>query len=56
MIHGKKVLAITLARGGSSRVYKKNIANIAGIPLLQYTINEVTKSKYIDKYIVNRKY
>ena len=52
MIHGKKVLAITLARGGSSRVYKKNIANIAGIPLLQYTINEVTKSKYIDKYII----
>lgn len=52
MINGKKVLAITLARGGSSRVYKKNIANIAGVPLLQYTINEVTKSKYIDKYII----
>ena len=30
MINGKSVLAITLARGGSKRVYKKNIANLNG--------------------------
>ena len=53
MINGKKVLAITLARGGSKRVYQKNIALLDGKPLLQYTTDEVKKSKYIDSYIVS---
>jgi len=53
MIGDKKVLAITLARGGSKRVPKKNIADINGKSLLQYTIDEVKKSKYIDNYIVS---
>ena len=34
MIEGKSVLAITLARGGSKRVFKKNIALINNKPLL----------------------
>tara|TARA_Y100000361_G_C11108600_1_gene316287 strand:+ start:92 stop:787 length:696 start_codon:yes stop_codon:yes gene_type:complete len=53
MINNKRVLAITLARGGSSRIPKKNIVDINGKPLLQYTIDEVKKSKYIDDYIVS---
>ena len=53
MINGKKVLAITLARGGSKRVPKKNIADINGKPLIQYTFDEVKKSKYIDRYVVS---
>lgn len=53
MINNKKILAITLARGGSSRVKKKNIADVCGKPLLKYTTDEVKKSKYIDKYIVS---
>jgi len=53
MINNKKVLAITLARGGSKRVEKKNIALIEGKPLLQYTVDEVKKSKYIDRYIIS---
>ena len=53
MINGKKVLGLTLARGGSKRVPRKNITNINGKPLLQYTIDEVNKSKYIDHYIVS---
>ena len=53
MINGKSVLAITLARGGSKRVYKKNIANLNGIPLLKYTTDEVKKSKYVDEYIIS---
>jgi len=53
MINNKKILAITLARGGSSRIKNKNIADICGKPLLQYTIDEVKKSKYIDRYIVS---
>ena len=53
MINGKKVLAITLARGGSKRIPKKNIADINGKPLIQYTFDEVKKSKYIDGYVVS---
>ena len=52
MIDNKKVLAITLARGGSRGIFKKNIAPINDKPLLSYTIDEVVKSKYIDRYIV----
>jgi len=53
MINNKKVLGITLARGGSKRVPRKNITDINGKPLIQYTIDEVNKSKYIDQYIVS---
>ena len=53
MINNKSVLAITLARGGSKGVIKKNITNLNGKPLLQYTTDEVKKSKYIDYYIVS---
>ena len=53
MIEKYKILAITLARGGSKRVPRKNIKNLCGKPLLQYTTDEVIKSKYIDKYIVS---
>ena len=53
MIIEKKVLAITLARGGSKRVPKKNITLINNKPLLQYTTDEVKKSKYIDKLILS---
>ena len=53
MINGKKILAITLARGGSKSVPKKNIKKILGKPLIAYTIEEVLKSKYIDEYIVS---
>ena len=53
MINGKSVLAVTLARGGSRRIPKKNIADINGKPLIRYTIDEVKKSQYIDQYIVS---
>ena len=52
MINTKSVLAITLARGGSKGIPKKNIALINKKPLLLYTTEEVKKSKYIDEYIV----
>ena len=53
MIGNKTILAITLARGGSKRVPKKNISDINGKPLIRYTIDEVKKSKYIDQYVVS---
>jgi len=52
MINNKTVLAITLARGGSRGIYKKNITPINNKPLLSYSIDEVIKSKYIDKYVI----
>jgi len=48
-----KVLGITLARGGSKSVLKKNIRAIAGKPLIAYTINEALKSKYLTRYIIS---
>jgi len=53
MINDYKILAITLARGGSKTIPKKNIIDICGKPLLQYTTDEVKKSKYIDSYFVS---
>ena len=45
----KRILAITLARGGSKGVPKKNIRKLAGHPLIYYTIVEALKSKLIDR-------
>ena len=47
------VLGVTLARGGSKGVPRKNIRPIKGKPLLAYTIEEALKSKYIDVYVVS---
>ena len=48
-----KVLGITLARGGSKSIPKKNIKTILGKPLIAYTIIEALKSKLISNYIVS---
>tara|TARA_B100000575_G_C23026972_1_gene591362 strand:- start:323 stop:1018 length:696 start_codon:yes stop_codon:yes gene_type:complete len=47
------VLAITLARGGSKGIPKKNLVKLAGKPLIQYTIDLVNKCELIDRYIVS---
>ena len=48
-----KILAVTLARGGSRSIKKKNLALINGKPLIYYTIKEALKSKLITRYIVS---
>ena len=53
MINGKTVMGITLARGGSKGIPRKNVIDVNGKPLIQYTIDEVKKSRYIDHYIVS---
>jgi CMP-N-acetylneuraminic acid synthetase len=53
MIKGKKVLGITLARGGSKSVHKKNIRSLAGRPLIAYTVETALSSSYLDDYIVS---
>lgn len=48
-----RILGLTLARGGSKSVPKKNIKKIEGIPLIGYTISEALKSQYLTRYIVS---
>lgn len=48
-----RVLAITLARGGSKSVPMKNIRPILGIPLIAYTIAEARRSRFITRYLVS---
>lgn len=47
------VLAIIPARGGSKGVPRKNIRNMAGKPLIAWTIEEAKKSKYITRLILS---
>lgn len=52
MINDKNVLAIIPARGGSKGVPRKNIKELAGKPLIAWTIEEAKKSKYIDQLVL----
>lgn len=53
MLNGKKVLAIVPARAGSKRVINKNFRNIAGLPLIAWTLKDLKSSKYIDHIYVS---
>ena len=53
MIDKKKILAIIPARGGSKGIPQKNIVDLAGKPLIQWTIEAAKNSKYIDRLIVS---
>ncbi|OIJ22378.1 acylneuraminate cytidylyltransferase [Anaerobacillus alkalidiazotrophicus] len=53
MINALSVLAIIPARGGSKGVPRKNIKNLAGKPLIGWTIDEAKKSKFIDKIVLS---
>ncbi len=53
MIKGKSILAIIPARGGSKGVLRKNIRDLAGKPLIAWTIEEAKKSKYIDRLVLS---
>ena len=48
-----RVLGLTMARGGSRGVPRKNVRMVAGKPLLVWTIEEAMKSKMLDRYIVS---
>ena len=53
MINGNSILGIIPARGGSKGLPRKNIQEVAGKPLIAWTIEESKKSKYIDKLILS---
>lgn len=47
------IVCIIPARGGSKGLYKKNITNFLGKPLITYSISQALKSKYITKVYVS---
>ena len=53
MIRGKKILVIIPARGGSKRLPRKNILDLAGKPLIAWSIEAAKRSKYIDRVILS---
>jgi CMP-N,N'-diacetyllegionaminic acid synthase len=53
MYKNKKILAVIPARGGSKGIPEKNIVEVNGRPLIDYTISEALKSKYLDNVIVS---
>lgn len=53
MIGSKRLVAIIPARGGSKRLPRKNILDLAGKPLIAWTIEAGLKSKYVDRVIVS---
>lgn len=48
-----KVLAVITARGGSKGLVRKNILDLAGMPLIAWTIKAAKRSKYIDKVVLS---
>lgn len=52
MLNGKTFLVIIPARGGSKRLPRKNVLELAGKPLIVWSIEAGLKSKYIDKVVV----
>ena len=52
MINNKNVLAIIPARGGSKGLPGKNVRDLCGKPLIQWSIEAALNSRYIDKVIV----
>lgn len=53
MYKNKRILAIIPARGGSKGIPSKNIIDIYGKPLIQYSIECAKESKYIDRTIIS---
>ena len=49
----KKILAIVPARGGSKGVARKNIRELGGKPLLEWTLCAALNSDFIDKVVVS---
>ena len=47
------MMAFIPARGGSKGIPRKNLALLAGKPLIQYTVEAAQQSKYIDEIFVS---
>ena len=49
----KEILGLIIARGGSKGIPGKNIKDLAGKPLIAYTIEAALQSEYIDRVVVS---
>ena len=53
MIGNRRLLAIITARGGSKRLVRKNVLQIAGKSLIAWSIEAGLQSKYVDRVVVS---
>jgi CMP-N,N'-diacetyllegionaminic acid synthase len=53
MLDNKTFLAIIPARGGSKRLPRKNVLDLAGKPLIAWTIDAALNSSYIDNSVAS---
>jgi N-acylneuraminate cytidylyltransferase len=53
MIAGGRVLGLIPARGGSKGVPRKNLRELGGKPLLQWTVEVARDSRYIDRLVLS---
>jgi|TARA_B110000211_G_scaffold233385_1_gene299451 CMP-N,N'-diacetyllegionaminic acid synthase len=53
LLYNKKILALVPARSGSKGIKNKNLRFINGKPLIQYTLDFISKLKFIDLKIVS---
>lgn len=53
MYKQKSVLCLITARGGSKGIPKKNIIDLGGKPLIEWTIDCALKSKFIDRVVLS---
>lgn len=53
MIDGLRVLAFVPARGGSKGLPRKNILDLAGRPLIAWTLAAARESVYVDRCVVS---
>lgn len=53
MYDGNRILAVIPARGGSKGLPGKNIRDLAGRPLIAWTIDAANDSRYLDSVIVS---
>ena len=53
MHNGKRILAIIPARGGSKGLPGKNIRELAGKPLIAWSIEAARQSRFVDEVIVS---
>ncbi len=53
MYQEKTFLGIIPARGGSKGIPRKNIRDLAGKPLVAWTIEEAAKSQYLDRCVIS---
>ncbi len=53
MIHDSRVLAIIVGRGGSKGLPRKNVRELAGKPLIAWSIEAASQSRFLDRTIVS---